>query len=85
MSNAPRASINLDPHSAPLYNQNDGQTGGQPDGFGLRGVSMDSSMIGKIDKARRYAEQKDRVTITSLKATFQGNHNTHEVDFDSGS
>ena len=46
---------------------------------------MDSSMIGKIDKARRYAEEKDRVTITSLKATFQGNHNTHKVDFESGS
>ena len=46
---------------------------------------MDSSIIGKIDKARRYAEEKDRVTITSLKATFQGNHNTHEVEFDTGS
>ena len=46
---------------------------------------MDSSIIGKIDKARKYAEEKDRVTITSLKATFQGNHNTHEVEFDTGS
>ena len=45
---------------------------------------MDSSIIGKIDKARRYAEEKERVTITSLKATFQGNHNTHEMDFDRG-
>ena len=46
---------------------------------------MDSSIIGKIEKARKYAEEKDRVTITSLKATFLGNHNTHEVEFDSGS
>ena len=46
---------------------------------------MDSSLIGKIDKARKYAEERDRVTITSLKATFQGNHNAHEVAFDSGS
>ena len=45
---------------------------------------MDSSLIGKIEKARKYAEERDRVTITSLKATFQGNHNTHEVAFDSG-
>ncbi len=45
---------------------------------------MDSSIIGKIDKARRYAEEKDRVSITSLKATFQGNHNTYEVDYDAG-
>jgi hypothetical protein len=46
---------------------------------------MDSSIIGKIDKARRYAEERDRVTITGFKAMFQGNHNTHEVTFDSGS
>ncbi len=45
---------------------------------------MDSSMIGKIDKARKYAEEKDRVSIISLKAGFQGDHNTHEVGFDSG-
>ena len=46
---------------------------------------MDSSIIGKIEKARRYAEEKERVTITSLKATFQGDHNTYEVEFDTGS
>ncbi len=47
-------------------------------------VLMDSSLIGKIDKARRYAEEKERVTITSVKATFQGNHNTYEMDFARG-
>lgn len=46
---------------------------------------MHSSIIGKIDKARKYAEEKDRVNITCLKATFQGNHNTYEVGFESGS
>ena len=45
---------------------------------------MDSSMIGKIDKARQYAEEKERVTISGLTASFQGNHNTYEVGFDSG-
>ena len=45
---------------------------------------MDSSIIGKIDKARRYAEEKNRVAITSLKATFQGNHNKYEVEYDTG-
>ncbi len=45
---------------------------------------MDSSIIGKIDKARKYAEEKDRVTITSMKAAFQGNHNTYEIEFDAG-
>ena len=46
---------------------------------------MHSSIIGKIDKARKYAEEKDRVSITSLKATFQGNHNNYAVSFESGS
>ena len=46
---------------------------------------MHSSIIGKIDKARRYAEEKDRVSITSLRATFQGDHNAYAVGFESGS
>jgi hypothetical protein len=46
---------------------------------------MHSSIIGKIDKARRYSEEKDRVSITSLRATFQGDHNAYAVDFESGS
>ena len=46
---------------------------------------MHSSIIGKIDKAKKYAEEKDRVSITSLKATFQGNHNTYAVGLESGS
>ena len=33
---------------------------------------MDSSIIGKIEKARHYAEQKDRVNITSFAA--KGHH-----------
>ncbi len=46
---------------------------------------MHSSIIGKIDKARKYAEEKDRVNITILKATFQGDHNSYEVGFENGS
>ena len=46
---------------------------------------MDSSIIGKIDKARKYAEEKDRVSINSFSATFQGNHNSYDVTFQSGS
>ena len=45
---------------------------------------MDSSIIGKIEKARHYAEQKDRVHITSFAATFQGNHNEYDVRFEDG-
>ena len=53
-------------------------------GLKFREVLMDSGIIGKIEKARRYAEEKERVTFTSFKATFQGNHNTYDVGFDSG-
>ena len=45
---------------------------------------MDSSINGKIAKARQYAEQKDRVNITSFAATFQGNHNRYDVRFEDG-
>ena len=45
---------------------------------------MDSSIIGKIEKARHYAEQKDRVNITSFTATFRGNHNQYDVRFENG-
>ena len=45
---------------------------------------MSSSYIGKVAKARTYAEEKDRVSITNFKATFQGNHGTYEVSFDAG-
>ncbi len=45
---------------------------------------MDSSIIGKVDKARRYAEEKERVSVTKFNATFNGNHNTYEVTYDSG-
>tara|TARA_B100000745_G_C19983396_1_gene333178 strand:- start:382 stop:636 length:255 start_codon:yes stop_codon:yes gene_type:complete len=46
---------------------------------------MDSSIIGKIEKARKYAEEKERVTINRFSATFKGNHNNYDVSFDSGS
>ncbi len=45
---------------------------------------MDSSIIGKIDKARKYAEETERVNIRSFAATFQGNHNSYDVSFNDG-
>lgn len=45
---------------------------------------MNSGFIGKVDKARKYAEEKERVTINRFHATFAGNHNTYEVKFESG-
>ena len=45
---------------------------------------MDSSIIGKIEKAKQYSEQKERVNITSFAATFQGNHDQYDVRFEDG-
>ncbi len=45
---------------------------------------MNSSFIGKIDKAKKYAEERERVSINSFHATFTGNHNTYEVRYESG-
>ena len=45
---------------------------------------MDSAYISKVQKAITYAEEKDRVTINSLAATFRGNHNTYEVNYHEG-
>ncbi len=45
---------------------------------------MDYGMIGKIDKAKRYAEQRDRIRIDSLAVTFTGENNPHEVYLENG-
>ena len=46
---------------------------------------MDYGMIGKIEKAKRYAEQKDRIHIQELTVTFEGENNPHTVRLGSGS
>lgn len=45
---------------------------------------MDSGMIGKIEKARRYAEQLDRISFNHFKVTVKGNHDMHLVSFSDG-
>ncbi|HKZ55757.1 MAG TPA: hypothetical protein VJ123_09775 [Anaerolineales bacterium] len=45
---------------------------------------MDYGMIGKIEKAKRYAEQRDRIRFESFRATFDGDNNPHSVHFDAG-
>ena len=46
---------------------------------------MNSSIIGKIDKARRYALEPERVQLRSLVATFRGGHDDHEVTLEASS
>ncbi|MFN2150496.1 MAG: SWIM zinc finger family protein [Anaerolineales bacterium] len=45
---------------------------------------MDSGMIGKIEKAKRYAEERDRINVEALTVTFDGENNPHTVHFKSG-
>lgn len=45
---------------------------------------MHSSLIGKIEKARRYAEERDRIAFTSFTVRFRGEHGHHQVSFNDG-
>ena len=45
---------------------------------------MQSSLIGKIEKAKLYAQEPERITISQFKATFSGEHSSHELGFDNG-
>ena len=40
---------------------------------------MNSSLIGKIEKAKRYAAEKDRIHIRSLEVRFDGENDPHDV------
>lgn len=45
---------------------------------------MDSGMIGKIQKSKQYAKERDRIKINSLLVTFQGKNNAHQVSYQDG-
>ncbi len=45
---------------------------------------MDSGMIGKIQKARQYAEEPERVTFESFTVDFAGNHDHYAITYDKG-
>ncbi len=45
---------------------------------------MNSSMIGKIEKAHRYAREPERVRMQSIEATFHGSHDDHQVSLRDG-
>ncbi len=42
---------------------------------------MDSGMIGKIEKAKRYAQELHRFHFESLTVRIDGENNTHMVQF----
>lgn len=45
---------------------------------------MDYGMIGKREKAKRYAERPDRFHFNAFHLTFHGDNNTHEIRFEGG-
>jgi hypothetical protein len=42
---------------------------------------VNSSLIGKIEKARRYAQERDRIRFTSFSVDFHGENDDHKVSF----
>jgi hypothetical protein len=42
---------------------------------------MQSSLIGKIEKARRYVEERDRITFTEFTAQFRGEHDSYTISY----
>jgi len=45
---------------------------------------MQSSLIGKIEKAKRYAQEKDRVTFSALEVKFRGENSDYLTGFKDG-
>ena len=45
---------------------------------------MQSSLIGKIEKAKRYAEEPERVTISTFSAEFRGENDSHIISLNEG-
>ena len=45
---------------------------------------MDSSLIGKIEKAKRYADERDRFQFHSFKVEMDGANNPHLVIYEQG-
>ena len=45
---------------------------------------MDSGMIGKIQKSKQYATERERIRITNFSVTFPRQNNAHQVSFQDG-
>ena len=45
---------------------------------------MDYSMIGKIEKAKRYAQERERFEFRSFTVTVKGDNNAHDVQYADG-
>jgi hypothetical protein len=45
---------------------------------------MQSSLIGKIEKAKRYAQETDRITFYELAVRFRGENNDYDTGYKDG-
>jgi hypothetical protein len=45
---------------------------------------MDYGMIGKLEKAKRYAEDRKRFRFNKFDVTFHGDNNEHHVSYENG-
>ena len=45
---------------------------------------MQSSLIGKIEKAKRYAQETERVTLSEFSVEFRGDNNTYTTGYKNG-
>lgn len=45
---------------------------------------MQSSLIGKIEKAKRYARETDRVTFSEFAVKFRGENDTYDTSYKDG-
>jgi hypothetical protein len=45
---------------------------------------MHSDLIGKIEKARRYAEEPERIQVDELAVTFNGGNSNHKIALKDG-
>jgi hypothetical protein len=45
---------------------------------------MQSSLIGKIEKAKRYAEERNRITFSELAVRFRGENNDYDTSYRNG-
>ncbi len=50
----------------------------------IQDVSLDSGMIGKIEKAIVYSQQPERITFEKFNVTFEGNHAEHTIAYNDG-
>lgn len=45
---------------------------------------MQSSLIGKVQKAKQYAQEPERIQFQQIKVHFQGENGDHDVTYDQG-